>query len=58
MSDVPEDQAHIATSCPGYSDLWEKYDLSTEDGLLKFYREVLSRREEKDIVVALATEFA
>ena len=47
VSDVPEDQAHIATSCPGYSDLREKYNLST-DGLLRFYREVLSRRDEKE----------
>jgi hypothetical protein len=48
VSDVPEDPAHIATSFPGYSDLRERYNLCTDDGLLKFYREVLSRREEKE----------
>ena len=47
IEEVPEQQDHVATSCPGYSDIREKYDLMTDDGLIHFYREVLERRNPK-----------
>ena len=32
--DVTEDQQHVATDCVGYKDIRDKYDLTTDDGLL------------------------
>jgi hypothetical protein len=45
---IPELQSHVDTSCLGYSDIRERCDLTTDDGLLAFYREVIKRRGEKE----------
>jgi hypothetical protein len=43
-----ETQIHVATQCPSYQDLRDVYELETDDGLLEFYRAVLSRRKERE----------
>ena len=43
---VIEEQDHVASRCPGYSDLRQQYDLQTDDGLIEFYRAVIKRRDE------------
>ena len=41
---VSDDQDHVSSSCPAYSDLRALYDLDSEQGLLLFFRAVLARR--------------
>ena len=42
-------QQHVVNSCPLYSDLRAKYDdLSDDNNLAAFFRDVLARREEYD----------
>ena len=45
---VIEEQEHVASRCPGYSDLRQQYDLQTDDGLIEFYRAVIKRRDESN----------
>ena len=47
VNNVLETQEHVATSCPGYADIRERFDLTSDDGMLEFYREVLKRRNEE-----------
>ena len=42
-----ETQEHISIHCEGYRDLREAHDLSSDDGLLNFYRAVMARRKER-----------
>jgi len=42
-----ETQDHVSIHCPAYSDLRVQYNLDTDLGLIHFYREVISRRDEE-----------
>ena len=43
-----DDQEHAASSCAGYEDLRNKFDLDTDLGLVGFYRAVLDRRRKEE----------
>ena len=50
-SSIPaESQSHLMADCSAFDDLREKYDLSEDDQVVAYFKEVLSRRDQHEIV--------
>ena len=47
----PKDtQLHNLTICPAYRELRLKYDLTSDIGIINYFKAVIARRTEKDIL--------
>ena len=44
---APDTQHHVIADCPAYEDIRDQFDMETDRGLVKFFKEVVKRRIEK-----------